>query len=309
MADRRSGDERRSRQALQEPPDTLTALPHAAPGERKWWYREHQLRITTGGGSRIAITGDPQPRESIFGGQVTPMEATDLAPSTGGSAFEISTGSPAGPTAETGISSGSTSGISTGSSTGRGLGLGEVVVTENSDGGCWYFASVPDDPIAGGRFDLAKPEGTCYFADTEQAAALERVGRLTAMRKPVPRDLVEGRVVTAVPTVALPWTQVGDLLSPKAAAAYGVTNELFTVDDYPLCQRWAAQARRDGFDALLYRPRFSPDAQALAVFGPAGPSERPALLHRMLRAVLAEMGVLIAPIPTLSETMVVQPDI
>ena len=45
------------------------------------------------------------------------------------------------------------------------------------DRGAWWFASTePDaDGIDGGRFDLAVPRGTCYWADSVEVAVRERL--------------------------------------------------------------------------------------------------------------------------------------
>lgn len=63
--------------------------------------------------------------------------------------------------------------------------------------GPWWFASVPDDPLEGGRYDLAVPMGTCYTATrpvavpealqaflTNLPAAELRVRRFAAIEAP-----------------------------------------------------------------------------------------------------------------------------
>lgn len=44
---------------------------------------------------------------------------------------------------------------------------------DQSDGGCWYYASLPARQGVGGRFELITPDGTCFWAGTELAAARE----------------------------------------------------------------------------------------------------------------------------------------
>jgi hypothetical protein len=142
----------------------------------------------------------------------------------------------------------------------------------------------------GGRFDLAAPDGTCYLAETEGVAARERCGRFIIKNMPVPPEWFEGRVVSkfAVPP---PDGPVGDLTN-TAAATSGVTAEIHTISDYRLTTRWAAAARRSGYGALLYQPRFTPGSeQALALFGPSGPApHHPVQDTRPLIDVLVEHG-------------------
>lgn len=133
------------------------------------------------------------------------------------------------------------------------------------DGGCWWFSSSGE-----GRFDLEEPQGTCYLAESERAAARERCGRLMAMRLPISESIYAGRVVSEV--MSPPGLgAVGDLASP-AALGVGVTAELMATSDYALCQRWARQCWDAGLEAIRYAPRFTPGGQeaALAAFGGSG---------------------------------------
>lgn len=162
--------------------------------------------------------------------------------------------------------------------------------------GCWYYAPLPTDPTRGGRFDLPEPEGTCYFADAEVVAAMERVGVFTAKGKPVPADNVTDRVISQVDPGDLP-AGAADLLAPQAATAFRVTGELFTMQDSSVPQHWARASRAAGHDALTYTPRFSPFGRAVAVFGASGPRAQATTGRRSLAQVLAGEGIRIAPIP------------
>jgi hypothetical protein len=173
-------------------------------------------------------------------------------------------------------------------------------------GGCWYYAPLPADPAEGGRFDLPSPEGTCYLANRERVAAMERVGRFTSQRKPVPAGLVRGRVVTTVETSTLPAKTL-NLVSARAQTEAGVTGELFAGPDYSLTQAWAAAIRAAGHDALTYAPRFSPGDRAIAVFGPEGPGTQPVVSSRPLQDVLAEAGISVAGVPSSSAIKIVAP--
>lgn len=133
------------------------------------------------------------------------------------------------------------------------------------DGGCWYYASVPaTDGGPGGRFDLRHPDGTCYWASSELAAARERLGRPGSV---VAHDEVDGvRVAHAIVDPG----RVADLLH-RDAALHGVTQELSASVPYVLSQQWAAAFHAAAFGGVRYQPRFTTErAQTLASFGPAG---------------------------------------
>lgn len=176
----------------------------------------------------------------------------------------------------------------------------------SADGGCWYFASLPSDPTQpSGRFDLPAPEGTCYFGDSERAAAMERVGRFTTKHQPVPADLIADRIVTKVNANLLPQ-EAANLTSPRAGVI-GVTGELFTMWDYTIPQQWALTIRRFGHNALLYTPRFTPGAKAVASFGPTGPHPQAVLTRTPLQHVLDRVGIRIAHPPTSTHLTILDP--
>ena len=172
------------------------------------------------------------------------------------------------------------------------------------DRGCWWFASVGPDPDDSGRFDLAAPHGTCYFASSEEAAARERVG--TQLRQLAGRESVsasalsspDGPVVVtrAAPEGAraanLPVREAQRWVNRSLAAGTGI---------YPVAQAWAAAFRAAGFDAVVDEPRFTSGARvrALARFGPAG---RPRPVREVVGTVpigdvLARCGVRVAHAP------------
>lgn len=112
-----------------------------------------------------------------------------------------------------------------------------------ADRGCWYFASLPAERGAGGRFDLPRPGGTCYWATTDLAAARERLGRPGDL---VAHDEVAGVVVTRT---RLRPGRLADALHVDAAR-HGVTAEMSTVPDYGLTQRWAEAFAAAGFGGV-----------------------------------------------------------
>lgn len=173
---------------------------------------------------------------------------------------------------------------------------------DSPDGGCWYFDShAPDGPVEG-RFSLTSPKGTCYMAQTEQAAARERCGRLLAASMPIPFGFVAEREISAVqvPETAAP---IADMLDDEATNRFGVTGELFTNGDYSLTGAWADVLSDTGFGSLLYQPRFTTSpTYALALFDAEGPQpDRAVLSSQPVTAVLAGMGVRVSQVPTSGE--------
>lgn len=162
-----------------------------------------------------------------------------------------------------------------------------------ADRGCWYFASLPASGGSGGRFDLTRPGGTCYWATTELAAARERLGRPGDL---VAHDEVAGVVVTR--TRIRPG-RLADVLHADAAR-HGVTAELSAVADYRLTQRWGAAFASAGFGGVRYHPRFSSDlATAIALFGAAGSPRpaRPVADSRPMAEVLVDHGYTVLATP------------
>jgi hypothetical protein len=150
------------------------------------------------------------------------------------------------------------------------------------------------------------PDGTCYFANRPLVAAMERVGRFTAQRKPVPADLVDGRVVSTIDVADLPDRAV-NLVGERAAKHFGVTGELFTMSDYSVPQDWANAIHRAGHSALVYTPRFSPQGRAIAAFGPQGAQPKPAAGLQTLQDVLEGEGIAVTGIPSASALRFVKP--
>jgi hypothetical protein len=154
------------------------------------------------------------------------------------------------------------------------------------------------DPDNSGRFDLASPEGTCYFASTAEAAARERVG--TQLRKTAGRESVLASVLaTAGCPVVVSEVVVGRVKAanlPVRMAGRWVNRSLWVgTGIYRISQGWAALWRAAGFEGLLYEPRFTGGARvrALALFGTSGRPKpaRPAEGSTPLGEVLTAHGV------------------
>lgn len=141
------------------------------------------------------------------------------------------------------------------------------------DKGCWWFTSHASGVTPDGRFDLLMPNGTCYLADSAQAAVRERVGRYSAARTWVPAHAVDGVLVSSVATL-------------DTATGHGLTS------------RWAQALFRDGFAGLLHQPRFSTGSEvAVALFGAEGSRTWAVRSSKAMREFVISMGLKIAPVP------------
>lgn len=107
----------------------------------------------------------------------------------------------------------------------------------------WFFASTPEDPRTGGRFDLSHPYGACYLATSKIAALLEAL-----------QDFGEGllpdtalRVRAAARVTGPPSAPAAARLTAAAARGLGATAALWAGDDRPCTQAWAANLHRAGW--------------------------------------------------------------
>ena len=125
----------------------------------------------------------------------------------------------------------------------------------------WFFASVPDEPETGGRFDLPSASGgTCYLADRPVVALLEA---LQARLPIIPEGELRLRRRTEVqaPTDA---PVAADLMA-AAATGFGVTSALWAASERATTQAWAAALRRDGWWALWAGAQHDTTSQGRAV--------------------------------------------
>ena len=124
----------------------------------------------------------------------------------------------------------------------------------------WWFSG-----SGAGRFDLTRPDGTCYTAESEVVALLETFGGLQV----APDYLIDQR---AVSTLRLSGEVRAADMTSNAAIRFGVTAEVFTTVGYPITQLWAAALHRVGFGGIRYWARhdLAHHAACLALFGPAG---------------------------------------
>ncbi|MFJ3383120.1 MULTISPECIES: RES family NAD+ phosphorylase [unclassified Curtobacterium] len=144
------------------------------------------------------------------------------------------------------------------------------------DRGAWWFASTPADAdgVDGGRFDLADPRGTCYWADSVEVAVRERLAHHTLHTNTV--FVGRAREIVVVAARASRGRRFADVTAPDAVR-HGVGAELQTMVDYRVPQAWARGFDAAGFAGVRYSTRFTSDAaaNAWAVFGDAGVPRRP----------------------------------
>jgi hypothetical protein len=110
----------------------------------------------------------------------------------------------------------------------------------------WWFASMPDGPAAGGRFDLPAPMGGCYMATTPVGAVLEAL-QMTLTNLPRGELALRRRAAITPPDAA---PAAARLTARVLAGRHGITAALWAGRDRALTQRWAAALRRDGWWAL-----------------------------------------------------------
>ena len=134
--------------------------------------------------------------------------------------------------------------------------------------GPWFFSSA--GAATAGRFDLAPPRGTCYFASTPVGAWLE-VFRGTRLVDPI--DVRRRHLATA--TRSGSPLRLGDLASPRAAAA-GVTLDVAATSDYGPTQSLATALDQRGDDGVRALLRHDPSGASrnVALFGHAGAPSR-----------------------------------
>lgn len=133
----------------------------------------------------------------------------------------------------------------------------------------WYFSSRGEGHQ--GRFDLAHPAGTCYFASDLDSAFREtfRGARVIAEA-----DVAARCVLAATATrVSAPWA---DLTHARATEG-GVTLDTFSGSDYVDTQAIADGCHDSGDRGVISLVRHQSDGagRGYSMFGAAGPSDKP----------------------------------
>ena len=171
--------------------------------------------------------------------------------------------------------------------------------------GVWWYSTVAtaDDP-SGGRFDLPRPRGTCYLAESLDGALVQKL--LRTETKIVVAERLEELFHATVAVGAARAT--ADLTSP-AATGFGLNAEVHATLDYRAPRRWADALWRRGWRALRYllRGNVAGRQAGRALFGSAGLHARaPTGMSTKVRPLdrtraeqlLADRGVTVRPIPS-----------
>lgn len=125
----------------------------------------------------------------------------------------------------------------------------------------WYFASAPDDPRMGGRFDLPAPDGACYLATSMVAAVLEAFQDFGEGL--LPDTALRGRAAARVS--APPTAPAAARLTAPAARGVGATAALWAGGDRDCTQAWAASLHRAGWRAAYAGIAHDPAGRLRAV--------------------------------------------
>ena len=172
----------------------------------------------------------------------------------------------------------------------------------------WWFSIAPRS--GGGRFDLSTPRGTCYVADTIEAAVRERLRETILASRVITPLLADSFLVSSF---AMPRGFTCAHIGVTKAARFGVTRELaaLTPGHYPLSREWATAFDDAGFEGIRYGARFTPGpANAWALFGPAGDTMSPyPLVDTVIsgREACHKTKIKVLPIPRLSALTVLNP--
>jgi hypothetical protein len=133
----------------------------------------------------------------------------------------------------------------------------------------WFFASAPaDDPSAGGRFDLAAPDGTCYLATSKITAVLEALQEFGEGL--LPDSALHRRAAAEIQAPAT--APAAAQLTAASARGKGVTAGLWAGEDRVCTQAWAASLHRAGWRAAYHGVAHDPAGRlrAVALFDRAG---------------------------------------
>ncbi len=166
--------------------------------------------------------------------------------------------------------------------------------------GPFWFGSAEPEADTGGRFDLATPKGSSYWALQAEAAFLERLARRPITMLPL--ELLDRFHLSVV---QLPEDLTVANSPVKRARAFGLTGEFHTTGYYPITRRWAAALAAAGHRGLLSIPRHDVTAKlrALTLFGrggehrPRGWKAQSAPLPSSLLDSMGGWGIRCLPIP------------
>jgi hypothetical protein len=143
--------------------------------------------------------------------------------------------------------------------------------------GPWWFGGGGE-----GRFDLSRPNGTCYLAESSLGAFVEALRRAGII---IPWATVQERRISLlhVPEPVL----LADCTDSRVRR-FGLTGEIHTAIDRAVTQRWADALAKAGFRGIRYLVRHDPSQReaGIALFGPRGEAQWPVVSTEMIGAEL-----------------------
>lgn len=125
----------------------------------------------------------------------------------------------------------------------------------------WFSSSDPTRPRGGGRFDLRRPNGSCYLATAVATAVLEALqdfsGGLVPASALRARSISDVTVPSGAPSAAN--------LTARVSAGAGVGVALWADGDRALTQQWAEELHGAGWQALYHGASHEPTGRGRSV--------------------------------------------
>jgi hypothetical protein len=139
----------------------------------------------------------------------------------------------------------------------------------------WWYSTRTDNPDPG-RFDLALPRGTCYWALSPATALVEKIADPDQEEAPVASVTALARLMVWRAENVAPARS--KLANTTVASVPTLTAELATIVPYALPWQWADAFDAAGRHGILYRARFALD-ESIALFGRNGAAEHTPEAH------------------------------
>ncbi|MGH2517480.1 MAG: RES family NAD+ phosphorylase, partial [Ktedonobacterales bacterium] len=121
------------------------------------------------------------------------------------------------------------------------------------------------------------PDGTCYVAESQLGAFVERFQDFLA----IPFTVIHG---SKIASLRLPRPLRLADCTVSQARRLGMTGEIHTFASRDITQAWASAFSRDGYDGIRYFARHDPSMKrkSIAIFGAAGEANWPVVRDRRI---------------------------
>lgn len=161
----------------------------------------------------------------------------------------------------------------------------------HSDHGAWFPDSGPNS-----RFNLEAPWGTCYTAEVDLGAFMEKFVRVSNV---ISETALNKFRLSHFQTD--PRLRIADFTDPLAKAA-GVTAEIHSTTDYDMTQEWARAAHDAGFDGVRYYAASDPSCSLISVAlfddsntTPLDPIHTDLIPEELIREAEERFGIVVVP--------------